>query len=60
MHVSALTDSLIFQSGQEEGPAPRDRSHIEDTLRLTTAEPSAEISGEEQKASPRGQKVSHI
>lgn len=62
MHVSASTDSLIFfQSGREEGPAPRDRSHIEDTLRLTGAEPSAEVSGEQRQASPRGQKgFSHL
>ncbi|KAM3623621.1 uncharacterized protein V6R79_013412 [Siganus canaliculatus] len=31
------------QGHKEAGPAPRDRSHIEDTLRLATAEPSAEI-----------------
>lgn len=31
------------------GPTLRDRSHIDDTLRLTTAEPSAEVSGEDQR-----------
>lgn len=48
-----LTDSLILQSEHKEdvsaGPTLRDRSHIEDTLRLTTAEPSAEVSGEDQR-----------
>lgn len=27
----------------------RDRSHIDETLRLATAEPSAQVSGEEQR-----------
>lgn len=31
------------------GPALRDASHIEETLRLTAAEPSAEVSGEAQR-----------
>ena len=31
------------------GPPLRDRSHIEDTLRLAAAEPSAELSGEAQQ-----------
>lgn len=48
-----LNSCLILQSEHEEdvsaGPAVRDRSHIEDTLRLPTAEPSAEFLGEEQR-----------
>lgn len=40
-------DDYIFPLAVEEktpsGPAPRDRSHIEETLRLATAEPSREF-----------------
>uniref|UniRef100_A0A3Q3FFI8 Sarcalumenin n=1 Tax=Labrus bergylta TaxID=56723 RepID=A0A3Q3FFI8_9LABR len=43
-----MTDYLLLQSEQKEGaaagPKPRDRSHIENTLRLAAAEPSAEFS----------------
>lgn len=43
---------MFLQSGHEgesAGPTLRDRSHIEDTLRLATAEASAEFSGKEQR-----------
>ena len=46
-----LTESLFLQSAGEDeaaGSTMRDRSHIEDTLRLATAEPSEKFSGKEQ------------
>lgn len=54
MHISVYEDGgsqlifnrLIHQS-EPAGPVRRDRSHIEDTLRLSAAEPSAEFSGED-------------
>lgn len=43
-------DGYIFPLAVEKknpsGPAARDRSHIEETLRLATAEPSREFVGE--------------
>lgn len=32
---------------EPSGPVRRDRAHIEDTLRLSAAEPSAEFTGED-------------
>nr|XP_020476657.1 sarcalumenin-like [Monopterus albus] len=51
--VEEVTAEEPTQKGHEEGeaagPALRDRSHIEDTLRLTTAEHSAEFSAATKK-----------
>lgn len=48
--LSTLTDNLFLQSGREASARKlRDRSHIEDTLRLATEDPSDEFSGEEQR-----------
>lgn len=52
--VEQSMESVNLQSEHDKylylpaGPAMRNRSHLEETLRLATAEPSAEHSGEEQ------------
>ena len=45
-----MIDMLFLQSAAKEAAVPtRDRSHIDDTLRLAGSGPSTEFSGEEEE-----------